>query len=137
MKKVLVRGCFDIFHVGHVRHLEQAKAMGDFLIVSLTQDCHVNKGPERPVFPLDLRRAVVKALRCVDLVATGVGDTAERDILFYQPDLFVKGPECRINRTPGFLKEVETILSIGGQIAYTDGEIHSSSELLKKVLSYG
>ena len=60
-------GVFDLLHVGHIRYLEQAKQLGDMLIVTLTQDQHVNKGPNRPAFPEQLRAEAVAALDCVGL----------------------------------------------------------------------
>lgn len=86
---VLANGCFDLLHVGHLHHLEAAKAMGDILWVSITDDRHVNKGPGRPIYPQEHRAALVKALRCVDKVIT-VSSLIEA-IDFVKPDILVKG----------------------------------------------
>src|SRR3990167_9824242 len=63
---VLCHGCFDPLHIGHVLHLEAAKRFGEILIVAITDDDYVNKGPRRPVFHVEHRRAMLEALRCVD-----------------------------------------------------------------------
>src|SRR4051812_11419613 len=65
---VLCHGVFDLFHVGHVRHLKAARREGDLLIVTLTADKHVNKGPGRPVFTERLRAEMIAALEFVDFV---------------------------------------------------------------------
>lgn len=137
MKLILCRGVFDILHVGHIRHFQQAKAIGDFLVVAVTQDRFVNKGPGRPVHPLDMRIEQLRALRFIDEVTPGIGPDATIDIRFWQPAVFVKGPECRKVQSEGLLREIKAVHDIGGEIVYTDGEIYSSSELLNKVLSYG
>ena len=67
-KIVLCHGVFDILHIGHKRHLDAAKNEGDILIVSLTMDRHVNKGPGRPIFSEKLRAEMVASLACVDFV---------------------------------------------------------------------
>ena len=68
-KVVLSHGIFDLLHVGHIRHFEQARRMGDVLVVTLTQDHLVNKGPHRPAFPQELRAESVASLSSVDYVA--------------------------------------------------------------------
>src|SRR2546423_15713098 len=68
-KIVHCHGVFDLLHIGHIRHLETAKRFGDVLVVTLTPDIHVNKGPDRPVFNEHLRAEALAALSCVDYVA--------------------------------------------------------------------
>ena len=137
MKTVLVHGVFDLLHLGHIRHLSAAKALGDRLIVSVTSDPYVNKGPDRPAFTADLRVEARRALRCVDYVLVNRHATAVPTILAIRPNLYVKGPECQENQSPGLLEEIEAVRSVGGDVAYTEGQIFSSTELLRKVLSYG
>ena len=88
-KVVLANGVFDLLHYGHLLHLEAAKKMGDILWVSITDDQHVNKGPNRPIYPQEHRLALVKALRCVDK-AIVVSSLIEA-IDFVQPNILVKG----------------------------------------------
>lgn len=86
---VLCNGVFDLLHVGHLWHLEAAKELGDKLIVSLTMDEHVNKGPGRPVYPWSARCELLMALRCVDNVVPSM--TSLDAIQRVRPDIFVKG----------------------------------------------
>lgn len=91
MIRVMANGCFDCLHVGHVRHLRAAAMLGDRLIVALTLDEHVNKGPGRPVFNWTDRADMLLSLSCVDEVipcATGF-----EAITTYSPDIYVKGIE--------------------------------------------
>src|SRR5262249_7023770 len=84
-------GVFDLLHVGHVRHFEEARSMGDVLIVTLTQDEHVNKGPHRPAFTQDLRAEMVAALNTVDYVAINEWPTAVETIRMLRPNIYAKG----------------------------------------------
>jgi cytidyltransferase-like protein len=93
MKRVLANGVFDIFHIGHLRYLEAAAAMGDVLIVSVTRDACVNKGNGRPIYPELERLAVIKALRCVS--GAFLTDGSHRALELVKPAIFVKGAEYR------------------------------------------
>ncbi len=75
-KVALCHGCFDLLHVGHIKHFEAAKALGDVLVVTVTPDRFVNKGPGRPAFPEKLRMEAIAALECVDFVALNEWPTA-------------------------------------------------------------
>ena len=76
--KVVVHchGVFDLLHIGHIRYFEQARRMGDLLIVTLTPDHYVDKGPHRPAFTQDLRAESIASLSCVDYVAINAWTTA-------------------------------------------------------------
>lgn len=89
MKTVLVNGCFDVLHIGHVEHLNMAAKFGDSLIVSLTADDAVNKGPNRPFNKWQDRAAVLLALRVVDGVIHT--SSAVEAILKVKPFVFCKG----------------------------------------------
>ena len=131
MKLILVRGCFDVPHIGHVLHLEQARAMGDILLVSVTPDEYVNKGHGRPVFTTAQRVAVLNSLKCVTLAFAASAPTAVPEILLLKPALFVKGPDARTDTSNGLRAEIEAVRRHGGDIAYTDCEIFSSTEIHK------
>ena len=88
---MLANGCFDIFHYGHLCHLRAAKLLGDWLTVSITNDAFVNKGPGRPVFPVNERLEIVGALRCVDTVIRV--NSALQALEMVKPDIFVKGKD--------------------------------------------
>ena len=75
-KIVHCHGVFDLLHVGHLRHFDQAKALGDVLIVTITADDHVNKGPHRPAFTQVLRAEAISSLEQVDYVAINYTPTA-------------------------------------------------------------
>jgi D-beta-D-heptose 7-phosphate kinase/D-beta-D-heptose 1-phosphate adenosyltransferase len=93
-KIVFTNGVFDILHLGHVRYLEEAKALGDCLIVGINDDASVkrlNKGPERPIHDENARAGVIAALRCVDAAIIFTEDTPAQLIEFIQPDTLVKG----------------------------------------------
>jgi cytidyltransferase-like protein len=75
---VLCHGCFDLMHPGHIKHFQAAKEMGDVLIVTVTADIYVDKGPGRPVFNQDLRVSSIAALECVDFAAINIWPTAEQ-----------------------------------------------------------
>ena len=93
-KIVFTNGVFDILHLGHVRYLEEAKALGDCLIVGINDDASVkrlNKEPERPIHDENARAGVIAALRCVDAAIIFTEDTPAQLIEFIQPDTLVKG----------------------------------------------
>src|SRR3954470_21744027 len=84
-------GVFDLLHIGHIRHFEQARRMGDLLVVTLTPDRWVNKGPHRPAFPEDLRAEMLASIGSIDYVALNQWPTAVETIRLLKPDFFVKG----------------------------------------------
>ena len=88
---VLCHGCFDPLHIGHVLHLEAAKRFGEILVVAVTDDDSVNKGPRRPVFHVEHRRAMLEALKCVD--ATMVVKDSLQALTEVVPSIFCKGME--------------------------------------------
>ena len=90
---VLAHGTFDLLHMGHVRHLEQARTQGDVLIVTITGDGFVNKGPGRPVFTSMLRAEMLAAVGYVDWVAINEAPTAENVISALKPDVYAKGSD--------------------------------------------
>src|SRR5258705_13061734 len=92
-KIVLAHGVFDILHVGHKRHLDIGKRHADLLIVTLTTDKFVNKGPDRPVFAEKLRAEMVAALECVDYVAISPNPGAEDVLEIVKPSYYLKGSE--------------------------------------------
>jgi rfaE bifunctional protein nucleotidyltransferase chain/domain len=130
-------GVFDLLHVGHVRHFEQARKLGDLLVVTLTPDRFVNKGINRPAFTEALRAEVLASLGCVDYVAINRWPTAVETIHLLRPHLFVKGSEFRnLQDTIGHVsKEGEAIRAVGGEIAFTEDITYSSSALINQYLS--
>ena len=133
-KVVLCHGCFDLMHPGHIKYLQAAKKMGDALIVTLTPDQFVDKGPGRPVFNQQLRAESLAALECVDLVAINKWSTAVNTLRLLKPDIYVKGQEFEnLEDASGKIqKEVEVLNQIGGEIRFTHEIVFSSSELINK-----
>src|SRR5215475_14035101 len=112
-------GVFDLLHLGHIRHFEQARKMGDVLIVTITQDQYVNKGPHRPAFPQDMRAEMLAALEMIDYVAINHTPLAVEAIKALKPNIYVKGSEYRIaadDITGGITPETEAINSVGREI---------------------
>ena len=126
-------GVFDLVHPGHIRHFEQAKQAGDALIVTVTPDPYVNKGPGRPFFHQHLRAESVAALQCVDYVAINEWPTAVKTIHLLRPDVYAKGKEYAVaeNDVTGKIQEEEqAVLAVGGRIHFTDDITFSSSQLI-------
>jgi cytidyltransferase-like protein len=126
-------GCFDLFHVGHLRHLATAKRFSDWLLVTVTCDRHVNKGPGRPVFPAAYRAEVVAAVRHVDFVAVSQWPSAVPVLTMVRPDVFVKGSEYRdhaVGASPTFDLERATADRLGTKLAFTDELTFSSTRVL-------
>lgn len=100
---VMTNGCFDILHAGHVTYLEQARKLGDRLIVAVNDDASVRhlKGANRPVNNLEHRMAVLAALHCVDWVVPFSEETPERLICKILPDVLVKGGDYRPEQIAG------------------------------------
>src|SRR5690606_28480361 len=92
---VLAHGCFDLLHLGHARYLAAARQLGDVLIVTVTPDAWVNKGPRRPVFADHERAEMLAALRCVDAVAVNRWPTAEQTLALLRPHVYAQGAEYR------------------------------------------
>src|SRR5215469_12440067 len=90
---VQAHGTFDLLHIGHLRHLEAARELGDVLIVTVTGDRFVNKGPGRPVFPEDLRAEMLASLALVDWVAINQEPDAVNALGLIRPDVYVKGQD--------------------------------------------
>jgi cytidyltransferase-like protein len=122
---VLANGCFDPFHYGHLVHLRQARKMGDRLVVALTADENVNKGPKRPVYSWEKRAEMLKELRCVSEVIISID--AYHALTRVKPDIFVKGEEYMGKIQPYVWRYCE---ENGIEIAFTDGETDSSTRLL-------
>ncbi|HEV2238117.1 MAG TPA: adenylyltransferase/cytidyltransferase family protein [Ktedonobacterales bacterium] len=90
---VLTNGVFDLLHLGHVRYLQQARALGDALVVALNSDASTRllKGPQRPITPEAERAEVLAALACVDAVTIFGERTAETLVAALRPEIYAKG----------------------------------------------
>ncbi len=134
-KVVQSHGVFDLLHIGHIRHLEEAKSLGDILIVTVTPDEFVHKGPNRPAFQTALRLEALAALGVVDFVAANTWASAVETIKLIQPDIYCKGPDYKQHDedlTGKISEEESAVVSVGGTIHYTGGITFSSSNLLNE-----
>lgn len=136
-KVVLCHGVFDLLHMGHVKHLEAARREGNVLMVTLTTDAFVNKGPGRPVFTGAMRAEMLAALECVDWVGINEDPSAEPVLREIKPDVYVKGGEYKSSEddiTGKILSEQEAVEEHGGKIVFTDEVTFSSSTLINQHL---
>jgi rfaE bifunctional protein kinase chain/domain len=134
-KIVHCHGVFDLLHIGHIKHFEEAKTFGEVLVVSITPDEFVNKGPGRPAFTTSLRLESIAALESVDYVFANKWPTAEKAIKIIQADVYCKGPDYKDHSddiTGKIKDEEETVKLVGGKVLYTDDITFSSSSLLNK-----
>jgi len=132
---ILCHGTFDLLHIGHIRHLQNARKEGDVLITTVTGDSYVNKGPGRPVFPEHLRSENLAALACVDFVAINQAITATNIISLVKPDAYVKGKEYQNDKddlTGNIAFERDAVEQHGGELIFTEDITFSSSNLLNE-----
>ena len=129
---VQCHGCFDLLHYGHIEHLKQAKAMGGYLVVTVTADQFVNKGPGRPTFTQEQRATHLAALEMVDYVAIVDGPTAIPAIGALRPQIYCKGPDYEGRKDGVFAQEKARVEEFGGQVVFTRGKTMSSSQLINE-----
>lgn len=131
---VFTNGVFDILHVGHLRYLQQARALGEVLFVGVNADASVrrlNKGPERPINPEDERAELLLGLKCVDAVCIFEEDTPLELIRAVRPDIHCKGGDYA---SPDVLPETPLVRSLGGEVvilSLVPGR--STTEVVKKL----
>lgn len=138
--KIIVQchGVFDLLHIGHMKHLHHAKSLGDILIVTITADKFVNKGPGKPHFTEHLRAEALASLSCIDYVVINHHPTAIEAIKIIKPDFYVKGMEYQDSEndiTGKITEEEEAVKSVGGQLSFTQDIVFSSSALLNRFFS--
>ena len=131
---VLANGCFDLLHVGHVRYLQAARALGDVLFLGLNGDAAVArlKGPGRPVMPAAERAEILQALRAVDHVVIFEDDAADALVERLRPDVHAKGTDYTADTVP----EAATVRAAGGRVAIAgDPKSHSTRDLIAAILA--
>lgn len=129
---VFTNGCFDVLHVGHLRYLQAARALGEVLVVGINSDDSVRrlKGPERPIVPEDDRRELLLGLKPVDYVCTFSDDTPLALIQQVQPDILVKGGDWPIEKIVGS----DFVQSYGGDVrslAFYEG--FSTTNIIERI----
>jgi len=135
-KIVFTNGCFDILHLGHVRYLQEARSLGDLLVVGLNSDSSVKllKDESRPIQCEEDRGEVLAALACVDYVVTFSEETPQRLIEAVKPDVLVKGGDWPMEKIVG----ADFVIKNGGEVKslqFVKGR--STTSLLKKVARLG
>lgn len=133
-KIVFTNGCFDILHFGHVSYLNEARALGDILIVGLNSDCSVKKlkGEERPIIGEDERKFLLENLKAVDFVQIFDEPTPYELIKLVRPQILVKGGDWQ----PKDIVGSDIVLSYGGEVkglSFISGK--STTSILKKIKS--
>ena len=129
---VFTNGVFDLLHPGHVRYLQQAKRLGDLLIVGLNADGSVrrNKGPGRPITPELERAELLAALECVDAVVMFADDTPAEIVRLVQPDILVKGADWPADQIVGR----DTVEARGGRVVLVPTEEgHSTTAIVDRI----
>lgn len=128
-------GVFDVLHAGHLKYFTEAKRHGDLLVVTLTSDRFVNKGPGRPYFTAQIRAEMLAAMNLVDYVAISDHPAAVPAINQLKPNYYVKGPDYKDRSkdiTGEIYNEEAAVKAHGGILVFTDDETYSSSQILNK-----
>lgn len=131
---VFANGVFDILHVGHIRYLEDAKKMGDILVVALNTDLSTKKikGEKRPITPLEERIEIISSIQTVDYVTSFDEKTADKALLALKPHIHAKGTDYTSNNVP----EKDVVASFGGKTAIAGTpKNHSTKDIIKKIQS--
>jgi rfaE bifunctional protein nucleotidyltransferase chain/domain len=131
---VFGNGCFDLIHVGHIRYLEGARALGDLLVVGINSDASVRalKGQGRPLQPQNERAEMIASLECVDYLIIFDSSTVAELLLALRPDTHAKGTDYTSESVP----ERDTVRSYGGHVAIVgDPKDHSSRDLIGIILA--
>ncbi len=127
---VLAAGCFDPLHLGHVQHLEAAKALGNVLVVAVASDRIIREYKSKPSLPRpfmsqDMRAGIVQGLRCVDAV---IINDASCDVIYHlRPHIYAKGVEYNGNLTPDLESELKLLNRLGGNLEFVTGSVVCSS----------
>ncbi len=134
----LCHGVFDLVHPGHMDHFEQASKMADVLVVSITAAKYVRKGPDRPYFNDNQRLKFLANIDFIDYVMLSEGYTVDDIVEAVEPDFYVKGSEYadeNADVTANMKPERELVEKHGGKVAYTGGDVFSSTKLINRGMS--
>ena len=139
LKIVLCHGVFDLIHIGHIMHFNEAKSYGDILIVSLTDDKFIDKGPNRPAFTSNIRMKFLESIECIDYVTISKSSSATEIIKKIKPHIYCKGKDYKKNTediTGKIYLEKKAIDSVKGKIVYTSTQKFSSTYYINKYLNF-
>jgi rfaE bifunctional protein nucleotidyltransferase chain/domain len=129
---VLANGCFDLFHVGHIRYLREAKRKGDILVVAINSNATVRrlKGKTRPILSQDERAEILSSFSFVDYVTIFREPNVEKVLLALKPTIHVKGSDYTEDTVP----EKNIVKKYGGKVAIAGGpKIRSTSDIIKRI----
>ena len=132
-KIVLCHGVFDLVHFGHIAHFKRSKSFGDILVVTITTDKFINKGPNRPYFNQDLRKKFLSNIDIIDYICEVNSPSAIDAIRQLKPNFYSKGKEYKdLNKdiTNKIKSEIAELKKNKGKIVYTDDVTFSSSKIL-------
>lgn len=140
-KKIIgmIHGVFDVIHYGHILYFKEAKSKVDHLIVSVTTDRFVNKGPGKPIFKLAKRIEVLKSIKYIDEVIISDHRTAIENLKIVKPNYYIKGKDysnLKSDLSGQILVEKKTVEKYGGKILFTKTELHSSSSIANNIFEY-
>ena len=133
VKIVLCHGVFDIVHIGHIKHFQKAKEFGEVLVVSITVDKYVKKGPGKPLFNEKIRAEYLSSLKIIDYVFINNYETSINVINIVKPDYYIKGQDYKIRKsdiTKNILLEEKAVKKNKGRIIFTDEVQFSSSKII-------
>lgn len=134
---VLAHGVFDLLHIGHIKYLKKAKSFGNILIVSITSDKFVNKGPGRPYFDQKLRAEFLESIEVVDYVVINNFETSEKIISTIKPDYYIKGQDYKNlqKKDKNLINEIKAVKRAKGVIKIIDEVMFSSSKIINDNLN--
>jgi rfaE bifunctional protein nucleotidyltransferase chain/domain len=133
----LCHGVFDVLHIGHINYFKEAKKISGILVVSVTDDEFVNKGPGRPYFKINDRIEILNNISFIDYIIVNKEKTAINIIKLLKPSFYVKGPDYKKNSndvTKNIYKEINEVKKNGGTIHYTKTELFSSTNIINNIL---
>ena len=134
-KIVLCHGVFDLLHVGHIDYFKSSKKLGDILVVSVTSDQFVNKGPGRPAFSINNRLKFLKEIECIDYLYVSSDLTAEKVIRNLKPNFYCKGSDYSkqdIKKDKNLKKEIMALKNNGGIFKIVSEVSFSSSHFINE-----
>ena len=132
-KIVLCHGVFDLVHYGHILHFQSAKKYGDYLVVSITKDKFIKKGPGKPLFNSETRMKFLSSLEIIDCVIESKSSSSIDILNLVKPNVYVKGPDykkLKDDKSKKIILEKNTVEKYGGKIKFTKDQTYSSSSII-------
>ncbi len=138
-KVALLHGVFDILHIGHISYFEEIKKYSQVLIISVTDDEYVNKGPGRPMFKIKERIKMLSKIDLVDYITVSESETAEKIIREIKPNFYAKGQDYKNKKndlSKNIYKEISAIKSVGGKFITSNTPMHSSTKIINNETNF-